>query len=543
MSDFEGEEAYTPQPTGAMRTSLNGGRYLLFGMLGVGGMASVYRCWDTELLVWRAAKVLLAELRTRNVVRERFKSEARAMAAIDHPNVAKVFDVGEDHGVPFIVLEMLDGGSLEHWLAEHGPMEPDLAIHTLIEVCEGVRAAHRAGLIHRDLKPDNVMVDRNGRCKVTDFGIAGGVASSHTKTGVAMGTLDYMAPEQRQDAKNVTVAADIYALGCMLYALVMEKTPANLFVAANEPSRLDGVPEPLKPFLIRATAYRPEDRFADADELEDALRALAVTFGGARIDPRRLVSDTGPAPDPTTHSSLVPNLSDPGSLRANSATTIADVELPPFEPPPEPAATVLPTDDASTPAAPNAPVSTGWLMLAAVAMFVLGMGTLGLGLTAVWATRTPVAVQQPAPVAPEPIAPEPIAPEPIVPVEPVLSEPVAVEPVASEPVVEPEPVAAAPKPTPKARPTPTPKPAPAPVAADAPRVPSAMVVVRDGTGLVVTCGDTTARGTASARLRNFPAGTCQVEVQWLGTPYQTSVQIDTKREVHCDVSNGKLGCR
>ena len=256
--------------------SLANGRYLLVEKLGEGGMATVFRAFDQRLQVWRAIKVLAPQFTARPSLVQRFEVEAQTMALLEHPNIVRVYDVGRDGGCAYIVMELVNGGCLVDWLREYGPMPSTLAVQVTIDVCRGLGAAHNKGVIHRDIKPHNVMVTGEGVCRVTDFGIArvGDAQSQLTKTGATMGTWGYMAPEQRTDAKTVDVRADVYSLGALLYSLLTDKIPMDLFAADRDETMLEGIPPEMVPLLVKSTEYHRDKRFADVDEMADALRDL-----------------------------------------------------------------------------------------------------------------------------------------------------------------------------------------------------------------------------------------------------------------------------
>jgi serine/threonine protein kinase len=256
----------------AGRPALKGERYALFGKIAEGGMAGIYRAWDTRLQGWRAVKVLFPEFAQRRKLRTRFESEARAMAAIDHPNVVRVFDVVTDATLPYLVMEIADGGSLNDWLEEHGAMPPRLAVRATEQIARGLAAAHAVGVVHRDVKPQNVLLDRSGRCMVSDFGIARvEFLDSMTRTGTSMGTIGYMAPEQRTDAKVVDVRADVYALGALLYKLLTSVVLTDMFMIGHDAELIEPVPEPLRVALVKACHHDRDDRWPDVDSFVAAL--------------------------------------------------------------------------------------------------------------------------------------------------------------------------------------------------------------------------------------------------------------------------------
>lgn len=250
--------------------TLASGRYRLVRQLGQGGMATVWQAWDQALGAWRAIKVLDASS-PRSM--QRFENEARAMARLRHPHVLTVHDVGHtDEDRPYLVMEFAPGGSLADLLARAGPLPPTVACHLTRGLLEGLDHAHQHGIVHRDVKPQNVLLDRNGEPLVADFGIARIESVDLTRTGAAMGTLSYMAPEQRSSARDVDARADVYAAGGTLFALLTGREPLDLYVDRADWS---GVPEALLPILRRATAWDRDDRFPTARAFADALAAVA----------------------------------------------------------------------------------------------------------------------------------------------------------------------------------------------------------------------------------------------------------------------------
>lgn len=302
-------------PSGA--PVVGGGRYRLVSKLGEGGMAAVYRAWDHRLGRWRAIKVLLPEYARRPRLRARFENEAALMARIDHPNVVGVDDVVTDEALPYIVMELADGGSLADWSELYGPMPPRLAVEATLQVCEGVGAAHAIGVIHRDLKPHNVIVTARGMCRVTDFGIAQVAGTDLTKTGSVLGTLGYMAPEQRADARAVDARADVYAIGATLYALLTHRIVPDLFLCERDPGLLEGVPEPLRPVVRRCVAYAPDDRWPDVHALVEALRDARERLAPDPVDTPGL-----PVPP---EGRLVPPMGDTGPSRPGQAPGFAEI--------------------------------------------------------------------------------------------------------------------------------------------------------------------------------------------------------------------------
>jgi serine/threonine protein kinase len=261
---------------------LDNDRYVILARVGRGGMAGVYAAWDTREQAWRAIKMLLPRHARDKGVRTRFQNEGVTMAHLSHPNLVRVFEIGAAElgavELPYIVMELLNGGSLHRWVKANGAMPPRLALAAAIQLCQGLEHVHAAGVIHRDVKPKNVLSDDDSILKLTDFGIAQIEASGETKTGLAMGTLGYMAPEQLHDAKSVDAKSDLYALGATLWTMLTTQKPRDLFRLEDRPDLLEVVPEALRPILVRCLAYerenRPESARAVADELRSVLFEL-----------------------------------------------------------------------------------------------------------------------------------------------------------------------------------------------------------------------------------------------------------------------------
>lgn len=314
-------------------STLQNGRYTLQSVLGAGGMATVYRAWDGMLAVERAVKVLNGPAASSPSIQDRFLDEARTMARLHHPNLVTVHDLGADLGTVFMVMELLGGGSLRGRIVSEGAMAPAEAASLIAQALSGLQAAHDAGVVHRDIKPQNLLLDEHGVVKLTDFGIARaeGLASGHTRTGVMLGTWAYMSPEQRDDPRRVGPATDIYAMGATLYATVTARRPVDLYVADARESRICHLPEPLCAVLRKATAYQPGSRYASAAEMAAELVRIAPelpdapvsTTGGlaAAEDPSNALPTIAGAPPPAggeesfagphDHESLVQELTPP----------------------------------------------------------------------------------------------------------------------------------------------------------------------------------------------------------------------------------------
>jgi serine/threonine protein kinase len=249
------------------------GRWRLEDEIGRGGTGIVYRAVDTESNAICAVKVLAARYSARADLRHRFNVEARSMASIHHPGVLRVYGWGVADDGPYLVTELAEGGSISGWVNRHGAMPPALAVDVMLQVCVAVEAAHDLAIVHRDLKPDNVLVASDGRCRVCDFGIAQVHRELEriTRTGASIGTLGFMAPEQVEDARNVDVRADVYAVATTLWFLLRARIPPHAF--HTDPWE-HGIPGVLCPVIGRATAFRRDDRQTTLAELRADLIAV-----------------------------------------------------------------------------------------------------------------------------------------------------------------------------------------------------------------------------------------------------------------------------
>jgi len=276
-----------------------GGRYRLIAPLGEGGMATIWRAVDEQLDREVAVKLLRPQFGNDAGFAARFKQEARSAGSLSHPNIVPVYDYGTDaeSGGQFIVMQLIDGQDLSTVLAERGPLSTDDALRIAIGVASALEAAHRRGIIHRDVKPGNILIDQD--VKVTDFGIARAVSeTSMTVTGTTLGSVHYFSPEQAR-GDDVTGRSDVYSLGIVLYEMLTGRRPFEGDSAAgvalkrlNEdplpPEAHLPIPEGLSAIVMRALARDPEERFPDAGAFAEAMRVW-------QRDPHAAAPGAGPA--------------------------------------------------------------------------------------------------------------------------------------------------------------------------------------------------------------------------------------------------------
>ena len=248
-------------------------------------MGVVYQARQRQLKRLVALKMIRAGLQARPKDLDRFRLEAEAVARLHHANIVQIYDIGEAAGLPFVALELLEGGSLADRLA--GTPQPGRqAAELMVTLARAMHTAHQAGIVHRDLKPSNVLFDRDGTPKIVDFGLAKHleVQHGHTETGQIMGTPSYMAPNRRGQTREISPAADVYALGAILYEMLTGRPPLKGTTPAETvwqviheepvpPSRLlSRVPRNLETICLKCLAKEPPKRYASAEALADDLR-------------------------------------------------------------------------------------------------------------------------------------------------------------------------------------------------------------------------------------------------------------------------------
>jgi serine/threonine-protein kinase len=421
-----------------MNGRLLAGRYELQEVVGSGGMAVVYRATDQMLGRQVAVKVLREQFAEDDEIVARFEREAKSAARLAHPNVVDIYDVGQDGATHFIVMALIEGENLKGLVRRTGALRPAEVIRLGREIAAALEYAHRRGLVHRDVKPQNVLLDGQGHARLADFGIAQAAdAISLTQTGTVLGTAQYMAPEQAR-GRGTTPVSDIYSLGIVLYELATGKPPFDggppLAIALRQVEEAPRLPRELNPNLppqleaviLKALAKAPADRFQSAAELAEA---LAATLQPAREPTARVAVVDRPAPRPSGRTATPP---EPTTRRQ-----------PPAPPPPAPGRR------APAPRQQRGGGAGPLLLLILLSLIALGFGAYWL-LTA----GRPAAAPTPAIATPKP-----------------ASKPTAVSPPA---VVAPtrEPTRPAPTPVPTSSPVPTLAPVTAPTATSAPPSPT-----------------------------------------------------------------------
>jgi serine/threonine protein kinase len=313
-------------------STLLNNRYQLIESLGIGGMAEVYRARDLSLERYVAIKILRDEHSSELEFQERFRQEAKAAANLSHPNIVTVHDFGFDKGQLFIVMEYVPGKMLKEMITALGRIPPEEAIPLMVQACAGIGYAHRAGLVHCDVKPHNMLVTPDMRLKVGDFGIARALASIHPDehSEVVWGSPLYFSPEQAAGLAP-TPASDVYSLGVVLYEMLVGKTP---FIATR-PEILaemhrELIPRPLRDFnpaispaleqiVLKTLSKEPSARYRTADQLGRVL----LNFGNTQTAPAlQLTPEAAPSTHPgaaATVQSTPPGTSKPASRPVSSS--------------------------------------------------------------------------------------------------------------------------------------------------------------------------------------------------------------------------------
>ncbi|NLL02210.1 MAG: Stk1 family PASTA domain-containing Ser/Thr kinase [Mollicutes bacterium] len=259
-------------------------RYQIMKTIGEGGMANVYLAYDVILERDVAVKVLRGDLSTDEKFVRRFQREALSASSLSHPNIVEVYDVGEDNGLYYIVMEYIEGKHLKQLLRRRGSLTVKEVIDIMLQITDGMAAAHDSYIIHRDIKPQNIMILENGLVKITDFGIAMALNGTQlTQTNSVMGSVHYLPPEQAS-GKGSTIQSDIYSMGILMYELLTGKLPykgdnaveiALKHLKESLPSirkELPNLPQSIENIILKAAAKNPKNRYADAREMHDDIK-------------------------------------------------------------------------------------------------------------------------------------------------------------------------------------------------------------------------------------------------------------------------------
>lgn len=392
------------------------GRYQLVAPIGLGGMGALYRAWDPQLDRQIAIKVLV---RDDPELRERFAREARSAAGLRHPNIVTIHDVGEHEGQPFIAMEYIQGKTLAKIIEDHQPLSQARKIELLEELCNGLSFAHKAGIVHRDVKPANLIVSTEGQLKILDFGIARvAQATGMTQTGMLIGTLNYMSPEQ-MSGLEVDSRSDIFAVGAVCYELLCYaqafpgEVAASIFhgILYGAPIPLATQAPELDPELIRiverAMEKEPRDRYQD----------LAVMGADLQRVRQRLLQ--AEAPGPTVILEPDPPPAAPPPVAAPPAAPPPTIK-PPATPPP--VTSSPPTVPPPLPAPPRRRRILSWQLLTGMLLLLTVIAVLVLAirdqpaqekkLDTPTVTPTPPPEVTPPPPTPLPPPPQPVAPPP-----------------------------------------------------------------------------------------------------------------------------------
>ncbi|MDN3426115.1 Stk1 family PASTA domain-containing Ser/Thr kinase [Microbacterium sp. APC 3898] len=305
------------------------GRYKIKELIGGGGMSNVYLAHDMILDRDIAIKILRYDFSNEEELRRRFQREALSTTSLAHPNIVNIFDVGEDGSVHYLVMEYVPGKTLKEYIIEHSPVSPERAVEIMKQLTSALAHAHHNQIVHRDIKPQNILMDAEGNVKISDFGIAMALsATSYTQTNSVLGTVHYLSPEQARGG-TANKKSDIYSLGIVMYELITGKLPfsgesavsiALKHLQTETPSLRDTVPalpQSLENIVLKATAKNMQHRYQSADEMEEDLATALL--------PERLNEPKFMVPEDQDETRAMPAIKD-----AAAYTTVTDTKTMPL---------------------------------------------------------------------------------------------------------------------------------------------------------------------------------------------------------------------
>lgn len=308
--------------------SING-RYKIKELIGGGGMSNVYLAHDMILDRDIAIKILRYDFSNEEELRRRFQREALSTTSLAHPNIVNIFDVGEDGSVHYLVMEYVPGKTLKEYIIEHSPVSPERAVEIMKQLTSALAHAHHNQIVHRDIKPQNILMDAEGNVKISDFGIAMALsATSYTQTNSVLGTVHYLSPEQARGG-TANKKSDIYSLGIVMYELITGKLPfsgesavsiALKHLQTETPSLRDAVPtlpQSLENIVLKATAKNMQHRYQSADEMEEDLATALL--------PERLNEPKFTVPEDQDETRAMPAIKD-----TSAYTNVADTKTMPL---------------------------------------------------------------------------------------------------------------------------------------------------------------------------------------------------------------------
>ncbi|KAA0958366.1 Stk1 family PASTA domain-containing Ser/Thr kinase [Planococcus kocurii] len=303
--------------------SING-RYKIKELIGGGGMSNVYLAHDMILDRDIAIKILRYDFSNEEELRRRFQREALSTTSLAHPNIVNIFDVGEDESIHYLVMEYVPGKTLKEYIIEHSPVAPERAVEIMRQLASALAHAHHNQIVHRDIKPQNILMDAEGNVKISDFGIAMALsATSYTQTNSVLGTVHYLSPEQARGG-TANKKSDIYSLGIVMYELITGKLPfsgesavsiALKHLQTETPSLRDTVPslpQSLENVVLKATAKNVQHRYQSADEMEADLATVLL--------PERLNEPTFVVPVDQDETRAMPAIKDPAAYGSEANT-------------------------------------------------------------------------------------------------------------------------------------------------------------------------------------------------------------------------------